>query len=444
MLDATIGKIEQANHAGDLAAAQQCRNELLREYPQLASNVRLCSVLRAAARVQAGQVKVTTDLTSINTQVTPESARRAGVVPVPAATVVASSTVPTVACVYAVDAGAVYGLDPATGYVLWQYPVGFECQETLQRSSGQANLLVDTQLQQILSVGMATGRVAWRLAFESPAAMPTIDQAHAIVVSRAGRIAELVVENGEIVWQLQLPQTLRTATVLDPDAPRCYQVAEDSIVYVLSRNPGACLSTHYLGHEFGTVCLPPAVVGDYLLVWEQTGPASTKVHVLRRGAELQAVQAFETPGIVVNQSAVLGECVYLPTDTGRVQILRYDAGDQRKPFARVGEIQVVDDARLARCDVHVATVQDRLWIGSRSVRVFETTSAPDSPKLLQQIWNDLQVTQPLCIQDSVVIAVGYATEQTGVSARAWDIAEGKLRWSTALGVTVIAPPPEMQ
>ena len=44
-LDATIQKIEQANQAGDLVAALRLRNELLREYPQLASNSRLWDAL---------------------------------------------------------------------------------------------------------------------------------------------------------------------------------------------------------------------------------------------------------------------------------------------------------------------------------------------------------------------------------------------------------------
>ena len=204
------------------------------------------------------------------------------------------------------------------------------------------------------------------------------------------------------------------------------------------------MSTHYLGHESGTVILPPAVVGDFLLILEQTGPASTGVHVLRRGDELQAVQTLDLPGMIVNQPAVLGAFVYLPTDQGRVRILRYDAGDPREPFSSVGEIGALGGAGHSRCDVHVATAQGQLWIGSQGVHVYEPASAPDSPKLVQQIWNDLQVTQPLCVKQNVLIAVGHATQQAGVSVRAWDFAQAKTLWSTAVGVSVTAPSPDAQ
>jgi hypothetical protein len=219
-------------------------------------------------------------------------------------------------------------------------------------------------------------------------------------------------------------------------------VADDSVVYVLSRATGTCLSTHYLGHESGTVLLPPVVVGDYLLVLEQTGPASTGVHVLRRGDELQAVQTLDLPGMVANQPAMLGALVYLPTDLGRVRILRYDPGDPRKPFSSAGEIGDLDGAGRARRDVHVATAQGRLWIGSHGVRVYEPASAPDSPKLVQQIWNDLHVTQPLQATESVLIAAGHMSHLSGLSVRAWDLAQAKTLWSTTVGVPVAAPSPD--
>ncbi len=325
-LDATIQKIEQANQAGDLVAALGLRNELLREYPQLASNSQLWDALRNAARAQVGQVKTSPVPSRRGAPASGADAGQAGVLPVAPAVAGVSTATPPATCVYAPCAGTVYGLDVATGRQLWQHPVGFECQETRPDVDGPPQLLVDTEQQQILRTDLNTGQVVWRVAFESPVAMPAADQSHAVAGSRSGRIVELALDNGEVLWQLQLPQSLGTAVRLDPDGAHCYQVADDSIVYVLSRASGPCLSTHYLGHESGTVVLPPAVVGDYLLVLEQSGPASTGVHVLRRGDALQAVQTLDLPGMVVNQPAVLGELVYLPTDTGRVCILRYDAG----------------------------------------------------------------------------------------------------------------------
>ena len=154
---------------------------------------------------------------SSGAQASAVAAGQAGVLPVASAAAAASSATPTVTCVYAACAGAVYGLDVATGRELWQHPVGFECQETRPDIDGPPQLLVDTGEQQILRADLNTGQVVWRLAFESPAAMSVGDQAHAVAVSRSGRIVELAVENGEIFWQLQLPQSLRTATGLDPD-----------------------------------------------------------------------------------------------------------------------------------------------------------------------------------------------------------------------------------
>ena len=156
-----------------------------------------------------------------------------------------------------------------------------------------------------------------------------------------------------------------------PNAPREYVVADELFIGVVSRDQGACLSACYLGHEPGTVWLPPAVIHDCLLVCEQTGPHHTSIHVLRRGDQLQPIQILTLPGVVTGTPVLLGELAYLPTDHGHVRMLKHQPTDQERPYVDDGELNVANDLAQDDVELQLAAVQGKLWVGGRGVRIFE-------------------------------------------------------------------------
>ena len=162
-----------------------------------------------------------------------------------------------------------------------------------------------------------------------PATQP---QPVGVTVRESGTIIGLDALSGQTLWRsAAMPHAVLTP---DPDAPRDYLVADESMICVVSRDQHACLSAHYLGHEPGTIWVPPVVIQDYLLVSEQIGPHHTNVHVLRRGDELRPVQTLALLGVVTSTPALLGEILYVPTDRGCVRMWHCQACAAGTPVLR--------------------------------------------------------------------------------------------------------------
>ena len=89
--------------------------------------------------------------------------------------------------------------------------------------------------------------------------------------------------------------------------------------------------------------------------------------------------------------------------------------------------------------LQLAAAQGRLWVGGRGIRIYEPAAAGAPAKLVQRLWDDLLVTQPLRVIENVVIAAGRVPACAGVEVRAWGLEAGKTLWSCTLAEPL---PPE--
>ena len=116
------------------------------------------------------------------------------------------------------------------------------------------------------------------------------------------------------------------------------------------------------------------------------------------------------------------------------------ANEQERPFSDNGELDVSDGQPWQHVELQLAIVQGKLWVGGRGVRVCEPAAAGASPKLVQRLWDDMRVTQPLRVVDGIVVGAGRTADHEGVEVRAWGLEPGKTLWSGTLAVPLQAPP----
>ena len=147
----------------------------------------------------------------------------------------------------AVD-GAVYGLDAATGKVLWRRFVGFDANPQAAGLSADAACRRARQRRPAGRYGRttnccgvegATGRLRWRHAVGEPFdAYPVVADDRILVATRSGKLITIAAESGDSAGYVQLPQGLRVAPVVDPRRSMAYQVADHTNLFVLSLADG--------------------------------------------------------------------------------------------------------------------------------------------------------------------------------------------------------------
>ncbi len=93
-----------------------------------------------------------------------------------------------------------------------------------------------------------------------------------------------------------------------------------SNLYVLDTTDGSCLQSFYIGHEEGTVAVPPVPLLGHLFVIENAGVDYANVHVLRvddTGSQLSIAQPpFRLTGNVRINPIIQGRRLIVLTDRG--------------------------------------------------------------------------------------------------------------------------------
>ena len=344
-LDKTVAGMNAAVGRGKDAEAYQVRDALLRQYPSLAADAKLQAAVRAVSQAERSAVKrVELD----HAAQTMEPAGRIAVSVALAARQSRSAPPESQGRVIFVRAGeAVYGLDAATGKVLWRRWTGIEANHRTpsfpptavdDRPASDA-ILVDAAGRAVLRVEAATGKLRWRQPIGEPLdAYPVITLSQVLVASRSGRLVSIDLESGKSPGYVQFPQPLRVAPAVDPQGSTIYQVAEHSNLYVLSAETGRAREVVYLGHARGSIVTSPVLASHFLIVAENDRAAESRLRVLNvEGGRSTPVQEIRLQGHVVTPLVVSDLRVLAVTDVGNLGVFDVSGSDARQPLVRVGE-----------------------------------------------------------------------------------------------------------
>ena len=433
-IDVSLAVMKKAAEAGKLDAAFAERAKLLREYPELSSDVSLRELGQQLAKAASDSVKASADNSKGETAV----AKSPVLASLSLATGKDSAAATTPGRPFFAFAGdAAYALDGATGKLLWQRPTGASGVIPVSADASSDVLLLETSGRGLVCVDPRSGALRWRQTFEAPVVgEPLAMGGQVFVATRAGRVVALDAKNGNGKSAADLPQPARLGPVAGGAGTNLYQLAVHSYLYSLSTADLKSTGAVYVGHELGSVEAAPTILTRHLVVAENRGASSAMLHVIPlddKGVPASAVQQVEVVGHVLTPPVVLAERLLVLTDR---QSVAFDYSPEGKePLKKLGETKVVGSNSLARYGVAQA---GKLWVAEEALRRFDFLPAGGS---LKQSWSgfagDAFETAPQTADD-ILFCVRRAAGRPGVVATALKADSGEPIWETGLAQPIVS------
>ena len=429
-LNAAIDRI----NAGD---ADQARRELFKEYPELATDSRLWAALAESAAAERDRVAFGPF----------EPPAPAGMDDAPpggasfARAIGKTAAANGVLSVLAPSSGCAYGIDAASGRLLWRWFVGFDTRfvpRPLDDTPEGDWLLVDSTRSEVIRIRALTGETVWRTPLSSFDAEPVVTADQALVACRDGDLVAIDLANGAARWKCSLPRPLGVGPAVDAARGLIYQLADEGRLYVLSESQRKCIDAIYLGHEAGAVAAPPVLVDHWLLVAADAGLAGATLRVLATDTQpggVRVVQTLDLSGQVASPLWVHEGGVYVATVGGGLDSFRIgnDAasplvpGPRRRPDH---ESQTVGWLSL---------VGGKLWLAGDGAAVFPLPL--DEASLAAPPVAAGQFAQPVVARGESLLLVTYLADGRGVRVRSLPPAAGSsVTWTLDLGTPPAAGP----
>lgn len=437
-LQKAISQIKQLLADGKTKECYDVRMDLVRNYPGLEPHPQLVEVTHAVSERERQAVRLS------ETAIAPltDDARS----PSPRVVLASRSGGPAAGVanrtVFVTVEGAVYGMELATGKVLWRRYVGHETLLSplpISRDPDADVLVADGRTHDLYRLEAVSGKIRWRLPVGEAFYQPTLADERILVATASGNVIEVDAASGTSSRRLVMPQKLTVPTAYDPSTSgqRYYQLGEHSTLFAI--NPSlACEETYYLGHKSGAILVPPVVVLGHVLILETPADDHSFLHVLARDPKEKKLKAIGTPqrlkGRVVTPFGVAGKRVTIVTDLGEVNAFELDASIKDKPLQPVGKIEASESSPVL---LYQSTNGQRLYLAGRRCTMFEIQVS------LQQLgrkWtmhqDDAFLASPQIFDDTLV-HIRRRPNSAAVMVEACSAADGKTQWITQLGVPLV-------
>jgi outer membrane protein assembly factor BamB len=353
----------------------------------------------------------------------------------------------------AVD-GAVYGLDAATGKVLWRRFVGFDANPQaaslpilpLSSEPGGDALVVDTARNELLRIDGPSGRIRWRYAVGEPFdARPVVADEKILLATPSGKLITIAAATGQSPGYVQFPQPLGIAPAVDARRPLIYQVAAQANLFILALADGACRHVDYLGHERGSLATAPLLVDDFLLLAVNDGVRDAQLRVFliqpkdpaKPEPWLKLVQQIPLGGQVATPPLADGRRVLVATSSGIVRIFEVGGAEAKTPLRQIAESAVEGADNLIRFPLLQG---GQLWIADNRLTKYDVQAARGrlEPKWIED--EQSAFLQPPLAVGQAVVAVRRKLGAPGAVVSARAMPESELFWATHLGTPPAGEP----
>ena len=343
--------------------------------------------------------------------------------------------------VFAAAAGAIYGLDAASGKVLWRKFVGWNPRQphggslpcAVAAAAGGDVVLAADGHREIQRIEAATGRIRWRHAIKQDfSADPVAADGSLLLATLGGRLLMIDPPSGESSGFVQLPQPLCVAPAVDARRELVFQLADEENLFVLTMPEGRCRQVFPLGHQPGAIATPPVLWGDYLLVAVNQGAGDSSLKVLKIESAgdqaatplLRLAQTIAMKGHVDAAPATSDNRVLLATDAGEVHVLDLAPSGAREPLREASVARLEGGPGLVRFPLLRG---DRCFIAGDKLASFDRT--------LGLVWADPSpgpaAQAPLAVGPTI-FHVQCAAAMPGIVVSAVNADKGDLDWQTCL------------
>ena len=454
-LQKAIAAMHGALKEGNAAEAYRVRSALLKQYHDLVANPQLDAAVLEISKVQQATVKKVAQKQAPQTTDPPT--------PVTAAVTLARPAVAETAVgvqgrvVFALAGGAVYGLDGASGNVLWRRPVGSRSNgrsprflpTPISRAAKSDVLLADTVRNEIARLETAAPpKLRWRLPLGQPLdAHPVVanDQVLAVTYGDQGsRLWKIDAESGASAGYVQLPQPVRVTPAVDSRRDNVYLVAEHSNLYVLSLADGHCKEVVYLGHQLGSISTRPITVGHFLLLADNDKLESSTLRVFSvetegEGPSVRPLQQIKLPGHVDTPPLVADRRLALVTDSGAICVFEVSGTNAEKPLNKVAEHPAQKRKDLVRFPLLESS---QFWVAGNQLSKYDIVAARGRlmSKAILNPDEGAVFVQPLVAAGHTLFHARYEVGLPGVLVSAVEMDGGKRLWQTHLASPLAVGP----
>ncbi len=433
-----IKAMESAIAAGKPIDSYAAQMKLLQEHPELALDASLLDAVKKTTAAEQATIKYVAEAKPAETAERP--------VPWLASLAVAShrviGTAPNTtgtACVR-ID-GALYGIDAASGRLLWRRYVGYKI-AGWPIPIGHDVLVADSERHELLRLDAASGKLLWRQSIGEAFAEPLIIDDRALVASDSGRLYTLDLKTGARTGYLQCAQPLRVAPAVDRTKTRLYLTGDRASIYSLSLPDLKCNGIYFLGHAPGAIQVSPVVVMDKVAVVENNGVETSHLHLLAADAKgvLTKQQAKRRlAGLVTSPPITTGRGLIVTTDRGQTEVYDIAAGNEGEALTPVATRDASGTQPVTR---HAVVVGKNIWVADNQLTKYNIV--PTGNRLpVEEIENNFAgatFDHPLLTFGNTLIEVHRPKDQPGAVVAALDTKNGHTLWEDQVAMPPAGAP----
>ena len=350
----------------------------------------------------------------------------------------ASATGPIV---YAMSEGNVLGIDGTTGNPIWQSRMG-ESPFPPQPIPGGAGILVFNAInEELVRLDGSTGSLVWRQIVGERLTSPPLVLGNQVIQSLpSGKLLFLDVQTGALKATMSLGMAVKTSAVANESGQSFFITADRDCLFVIKRDPLSCVAVEYLGHDTGSIAVPPARVGRYLVIPENINIEDGRWRVFvidEEGFKVKHVQDVPVIGWTWGTPSSLGSVIWSAGDRGALAAFAIGPYDEKNPFREIARISP-DNGASAPAFTYTKSERD-IWISSSRSGRFELDVQTQK---LNAVWT-LAAAGPASAAPqaagNLLVLTHQNVEGPGTALWAVEPKSGKLVWRTILGSGWRAP-----
>ncbi len=338
--------------------------------------------------------------------------------------------------------GSVYGLSARDGTVLWQIFVGHAPGPVPQTLPNGDFLVVDAVHHDLLRLAGPDGTLLWRSGFQSALTTPVVFASRVLVAEQTGKLHVTDLATGARQGYIQFPQRLPVAPACSPRAQQIYVVGEHSSLFTLSSEDFSCLGVHFLGHAAGSIQTAPLAILDKVLVAENAGLTTSRLHILQthaQGTTASHIRPLKLQGLVNTSLLSAGRRAVVVTSQGQVDVYEVAFGNQQTALTRIARRDADDGAAVARFGL---LADGHVWLGGNQLSklaVLPTGNRMPVQNLDANYPGDT-FDHPLQQLEQTLIHVRRPRHRAGALVAAMGMELGNTCWETQLAVPVAGAP----
>lgn len=432
-----IDVMSKANEAKDVNETYNTRRDIIRKYPILESDLKLNELLNIATGLQKDLVVSASKMPSVGTESVPAGiSAKAMLVN---RTAKSDSESPEV--IFLKLKGYLVAIRAGNGAVLWSQFFGLDWTGKPQplALTGDSDVIVSYPEKGVLKrLAAADGSLVWEVKLEHRIHEPMIDGDDIFVTAENGEIYSLDAATGVARWGKKIPQNIEVGVGGALGRKKRYAIGNHSNLYALSRTSGQCEEVEYLGHNPGTISIPPIWVLNHLIVFENAGPDYSFMKILNTnddglGITPSAQIPFRFKGHFVVEPQIEGRRFVVTTNLGEVAMFEVDVASTKDKVVKLaGNIEKETDPKIT----WPLLLGTDLYLASNRLAKYEVQV---SSQKMNRSWlkddGDTFTNRPVRVNEAIIHS-RIVRGTLGVRVASINPQTGDPNWETDLGVPI--------